>query len=75
MKTFAVPIAKRPTFFRTKNPRENAENAYLQTYWIPNSDKNTAGFPQIPCNFRPCYILESWLLQAGNQSTPSSRYH
>lgn len=44
MKTFAVLIAQGPTFFRTKNPRENAENAYLQTYCGPISDMKTAGF-------------------------------
>jgi hypothetical protein len=75
MNTFAVPIVQRSTFFRTKNPCENAENAYLQTYCSPNSDKTTADFPQVPCNFRPCYILESWLLLAANHSTPSSSYH
>jgi hypothetical protein len=44
MKTFAMLIAQRPTFFRTKHPRENAENAYLQTYCSPIFDMKAAGF-------------------------------
>jgi len=73
--TFAVLIAHTLAFFRTKNPRKNAEIAYLQVYCSPMSDMTTAGFSQVPCNFQSFYFLESWLLQAGNHSTPPSCCH
>ena len=48
---------------------------FLNTYCSTISDMTTADFPQAPCKFQPSYFLESWLLQTGNHSTPSSRYH
>jgi hypothetical protein len=58
--------------FPGKNPGESAENGSLKTYCSLIPHRTTTGFQHVPCSCQPYYFLESWLLQDGNYSTPSS---